>query len=65
LWFDAGKPFKTTSTDYHSNCQWCHAPAKVADWIYVNGYSVPASLDRRMRSSGKLVSQAGRLKGLL
>ena len=39
-WFDADKPFKTTSTDYHSDCQGCHVPAKATDWIYVNGYPV-------------------------
>src|SRR6201991_10249 len=37
-WFDADKPLKTTSTDYHSDCQGCHVPAKATDWIYVNGY---------------------------
>ena len=39
-WFDADKPLKTTSTDYHSDCQGCHVPAKATDWIYVNGYPV-------------------------
>jgi hypothetical protein len=39
-WFDADKPLKTTSTDYHSDCQGCHVPARAADWIYVNGYPV-------------------------
>ena len=37
-WFDAGNPLKTTSTDYKSDCQGCHVPAKSTDWIYVNGY---------------------------
>jgi hypothetical protein len=37
-WFDAGKPMKTTSTDYHTDCQGCHVPAKGTDWIYVQGY---------------------------
>lgn len=37
-WFDAGKPLKTTSTDYKSDCQGCHVPAQSTDWIYVNGY---------------------------
>ena len=37
-WFDAGKPLKTTSTDFKSDCQGCHVPAKSTDWIYVNGY---------------------------
>ena len=39
-WFDADKPLKTTSTDYLSDCQGCHVPAKATDWIYVNGYPV-------------------------
>jgi Cytochrome P460 len=39
-WFDADKPLKTTSTDYHTDCQGCHVPAKDTDWIYVNGYPV-------------------------
>jgi hypothetical protein len=39
-WFDADKPLKTTSTDYHSDCQGCHLPARATDWIYVNGYPV-------------------------
>jgi hypothetical protein len=37
-WFDADKPLKTSSTDYHTDCQGCHVPAKGTDWIYVNGY---------------------------
>ena len=39
-WFDADKPLKTTSTDYHLDCQGCHVPAQSTDWIYVNGYPV-------------------------
>ena len=37
-WFDAGKPLKTTSTNYKKDCQTCHVPAKATDWIYVGGY---------------------------
>jgi len=37
-WFDAGKPLKTTSTNYKTDCQGCHVPARSTDWIYVNGY---------------------------
>jgi Cytochrome P460 len=37
-WFDAANPLKTTSTDYKTNCQSCHVPAKASDWIYVGGY---------------------------
>jgi cytochrome P460 len=37
-WFDAGNSMKTTSTDYHTDCQGCHVPAKGTDWIYVQGY---------------------------
>ncbi|MFL5282945.1 MAG: cytochrome P460 family protein [Rhodopila sp.] len=38
-WFDAGKPLKTTSTNYKTDCQGCHVPAQSTDWIYVNGYA--------------------------
>jgi hypothetical protein len=32
-WFDAANPSKTTSTDYKTNCQSCHVPARASDWI--------------------------------
>jgi hypothetical protein len=38
-WFDAKNPMKTTSTDYHTDCQGCHAPAQKTDWIYTQGYA--------------------------
>jgi hypothetical protein len=37
-WFDAANPLKTTSTDYKTDCQPCHVPARASDWIYVQGY---------------------------
>jgi len=37
-WFDADKPLKTTSTDYHNDCMACHVPATPTDFIYVQGY---------------------------
>jgi hypothetical protein len=37
-WFDQGNPSKTTSTDYKSDCQPCHVPARASDWVYVSGY---------------------------
>lgn len=37
-WFDADHPRKTTSTDYTTDCQSCHEPARQSDWIYTNGY---------------------------
>jgi len=37
-WFDAADPVKTTSTDYRTNCQGCHVPARATDWIYTFGY---------------------------
>ncbi len=37
-WFDASDRAKTTSTDYKSDCQSCHVPARATDWIYVQGY---------------------------
>jgi len=39
-WFDAGQPQKTTSTDYTTDCQSCHEPARQSDWIYTSGYPV-------------------------
>jgi hypothetical protein len=39
-WFDAKNPQKTTSTDYKTDCQSCHEPARQSDWIYTNGYPV-------------------------
>jgi len=39
-WFDANQPLKTTSTNYKTDCQGCHVPAKSTDWIYVIGYPV-------------------------
>jgi hypothetical protein len=37
-WFDAANPSMTTSTDYKADCQSCHVPAQMTDWIYVDGY---------------------------
>ncbi|WP_225674110.1 cytochrome P460 family protein [Bradyrhizobium hereditatis] len=37
-WFEANNPAKTTSTDYKTDCQSCHAPAQATDWVYVEGY---------------------------
>lgn len=37
-WFDAGRPLKTTSTNFEVNCKPCHVPARATDWIYVQGY---------------------------
>ena len=39
-WFAANNAQKTTSTDYKTDCQSCHAPAQKSDWIYANGYPV-------------------------
>mgnify|MGYP003576150724 CR=1 FL=1 len=37
-WFDAGKPNKTTSTDYKTDCLACHTPAQQKDWVFTEGY---------------------------
>jgi hypothetical protein len=37
-WFDAADPSRTTSTDYKTDCQACHVPARASDWIYVGRY---------------------------
>ena len=39
-WFDATSPQKTTSTDYTTDCQPCHEPARQSDRIYTHGYPV-------------------------
>jgi hypothetical protein len=39
-WFDATNPQKTTSTDYKTDCQSCHEPARKSDWVYTRGYPV-------------------------
>ena len=39
-WFDAANPSKTTSTDFKTNCQPCHVPARASEWVYVQGYPV-------------------------
>ena len=39
-WFDGTSPQKTTSTDYTTDCQSCHVPARQSDWIYTHGYPV-------------------------
>jgi len=41
-WFDPKNPQKTTSTDYRTDCQSCHEPARQSDWIYTSGYPVLA-----------------------
>ncbi len=37
-WFGAGKPTKTTSTNYRTDCLGCHTPAQATDLVYVGGY---------------------------
>jgi Cytochrome P460 len=37
-WFDANNPTKTTSSNYKTDCQGCHIPARETDWIYISGY---------------------------
>lgn len=39
-WFDVKDPKKTTSTNYVTDCQACHVPAKDSGWIYSSGYPV-------------------------
>ncbi|MBF4991829.1 cytochrome P460 family protein [Methylophilus sp. QUAN] len=39
-WFDAKDPKNTTSTNYVTDCQACHVPAKNSDWVYSSGYPV-------------------------
>lgn len=37
-WFNANDPVKTTSTNYKTDCQSCHIPARSTEWIYTWGY---------------------------
>lgn len=37
-WFDAADRLKTASTDYRTDCQSCHEPARASDMVYVGGY---------------------------
>lgn len=41
-WFEGADPRKTTSTDYTTDCQPCHEPARETGWIYTHGYPVLA-----------------------
>lgn len=39
-YFNFGKPNKTTTQNYRTECIGCHIPAKGDDWIYVRGYPI-------------------------
>ncbi len=36
--FDVGAPTRTNSTNFHTDCLPCHAPAQATDWVYTQGY---------------------------
>jgi hypothetical protein len=36
----ANDPSKDVSTDYKKDCLGCHVPAKLTDFVYVDGYPV-------------------------
>ncbi len=36
-------PTKNISKGYKASCRGCHIPAKVDDWIYVEGYPALAA----------------------
>ncbi len=38
--FKGDDPAHNVATDYSTDCQTCHIPAKKDDWIYVRGYPV-------------------------
>ena len=38
--FKSDAPDKQVATDYKKDCLGCHVPAKVTDWVYVQGYPV-------------------------
>ena len=59
-WFDADKPLKTTSTDYHSRLSEVPRARQGHRLDLRERISRPASLGGSMRGSGKLVWQAVR-----
>jgi Cytochrome P460 len=38
--YTSDAPDKQVATDYKKDCLGCHVPAKMTDWIYVQGYPV-------------------------
>jgi hypothetical protein len=41
--FKSDAPDKQVATDFKKDCIGCHIPAKMTDWIYIQGYPVLAS----------------------
>lgn len=77
-WFDADKPLKATSTEYHSDCMSAMCPPRPP--VGSTSTDIPSCVTRRPHArcsalaqsragtngeSDKLVRQAGRLKGFL
>jgi Ni/Co efflux regulator RcnB len=38
--YTSDSPDKQVATDYKKDCLGCHVPAKMTDWVYVQGYPV-------------------------
>jgi cytochrome P460 len=38
--FKSDAPDKQVATDYKKDCLGCHIPAKMTDWVYIQGYPV-------------------------
>lgn len=41
--YKSDAPDKQVATDYKKDCLGCHVPAKMTDWVYVQGYPVLSS----------------------
>ena len=41
--YKSDAPDKQVATDYKKDCIGCHVPAKMTDWVYVQGYPVLSS----------------------
>ncbi|HJP92806.1 MAG TPA: cytochrome P460 family protein [Pyrinomonadaceae bacterium] len=41
--YKSDAPDKQVATDYKKDCLGCHVPAKMTDWLYVQGYPVLSS----------------------
>jgi cytochrome c len=45
--YEAKDPKKNVATDYKTDCKVCHIPAKKDDWVYIRGYPVLSTAERR------------------
>ena len=45
--FEAKDPKRNVATDFRTDCIPCHIPAKNDDWLYIRGYPVLSTAERR------------------